>query len=173
MKRGLGLVVMAFSAGLFADAAHGSPVYEWTYAGPGSSHFGSWDDDHDGDHETHRFSGSSSSYSGSSGYRRTSSTYSGFSFAPRHSSSWNDGIDSVHDWGHGSVLPWSLTWSGGGDPGPRKNSRNWCDPGDNHGRPPVSTVPVPAAAVLFGSGLAFLFGVGQRKKPCPKAREEA
>jgi hypothetical protein len=171
MKRGLGLVVVAFSAGLFADAAHGSPVYEWTYTGPGSSHYGSWDHDHNGDHDTHSFS--NSSYSGSSSYRGTSSSYSGFQFGSPHSSSWNDGIDSVHDWGHGSLLPWSLTWTGGSDPGPRKNSWNWCDPGDGHGRPPVSTVPVPAATVLFGSGLAFLFGVGQRKRRSLKAAAEA
>jgi hypothetical protein len=173
MKRGLGLVVMAFSAGLFADAAHGSPVYEWTYAGPGSSHFGSWDDDHDGDHETHHFRAGNLPYSGPSSRHGTSSPHSDFSFAPRHSSSWNDGIDRVHDWGRSSYLPWSLTWSGGNDPGPRRNSWAWCDPGDGHSRPPVSTVPVPAAAVLFGSGLAFLFGVGQRKKHRPKAPEEA
>ena len=148
MRHWLGLVVVALSAGLFADAAHGSPVFEWNYSGPRSSHFGYSDDHHEGDyyeHEHHR--------DGSS-----------------HERSWNHEIDTVHDWGHESYQAWNFTWSDGRNPGP--DYKNSCYPHDDHPEHPQSYVPVPAAAVLFGSGLAFIFGVGQRKKRHPNTLEE-
>ena len=173
MKHWLGLVVVALSAGLFADEAHGSPVFEWSYPGPGTSRFGYFDGDHDGNHDTHRFNGSGSPFGGSSGYRRTSSIYSGISFGSPHRGFWNDSLDNVRDWGQGSYLRWNFTWHAGLYPGRRRNSWNWCDPGRGPNGHPVPDVPVPAAALLFGSGLAFVFGVGHRKKRRANASKEA
>ena len=151
MKHWLGLVVVALSAGLFADAAHGSPVFEWNYPGRSSSHFGYSDDHHKGDYDEHEHDGDGSS----------------------HKRSWNDEIDTVHDWGHVSYQAWTFTWSHGRNPG--RDYKNSCDPDDDKSEHPkgVGTVPVPAAAVLFGSGLVFVFGIGRRQKRRPNTSEEA
>jgi len=168
MKHWLGLVVVALSAGLFADEAHGSPVYEWSYPGAGTSHFGYSDGDHDGDHDGSESHSRRISPDDQHLHRR----FSIVSFGGSRHRSWNDDIDAVHDWGRDSYLRWSFTWSGGSDPG--KDYDNSCDPEDDKPEHPkgVGNVPVPAAAMLFGSGLAFIFGVGQHKKRRPNTSIE-
>ena len=158
MRLGLGMVVFALSAGLFAETAHGSSVgFSWVRSQSGYSNDGPYND-----YKTYQTSQSHWSDSRSSNYRRTTETYSAPNSWP-HPEHWNDSVDKIKDWGRDSYVRWSFTWHDGRNPGKHNNSWDWCDPDQPEPPDSVGSVPVPAAAILFGSGLAFVFGVGRRR----------
>ncbi len=152
MRLGLGLFIMALTTGLLAGAAEGSAV-GWRYV---SSGFQGPHEDHDYDPHSYQ----TSQYHWPDQHQTTQST-SGPSSNPWNGHSWNDYVHQIRNHQSGPYTRWAVIWKDGKYPG---KSYDDCDPDDGHQGPEGHMdTPVPAAALLFGSGLAVVLGANRRR----------